>query len=75
MWLLILLLLCLVSIVLATTKLRLHPFIALLIATFASGLLCDRISLKKAVASTKEGFSSTIGYTATVILAGAIIGT
>ncbi len=75
MWLLVLLLLCVAFIVLATTKLRLHPFLALLIATFAFGLLCGKMSLDKVVTSVNEGFGGTIGYIGIVILAGAIIGT
>ena len=38
MWLLILLLLAVVFIIIATTKLKLHPFLALLIAAFEYGI-------------------------------------
>ena len=42
MWLLILLLLAVVFIIIATTKLNLHPFLALLIAAFGYGILSGK---------------------------------
>ncbi len=42
MWLVILLLLSVVFIVVATTKLKLHPFLALLIGAFGYGVFCGR---------------------------------
>lgn len=75
MWLLILLFLAVVFIVVATTRLSLHPFLALLISAFGYGILCGRLSLEEVVQSVNTGFSSTIGYIGIVILAGAVIGT
>jgi GntP family gluconate:H+ symporter len=75
MWLLILLLLAVVFIIIATTKLNLHPFLALLIAAFGYGILCGKMSLEQIVESVNAGFGGTIGYIGIVILAGAIIGT
>jgi GntP family gluconate:H+ symporter len=75
MWLLILLLLAVVFIILVTTKLNLHPFLALLIAAFGYGILCGRMSLEQIVESVNAGFGGTIGYIGIVILAGAVIGT
>ncbi|MFC1794262.1 GntP family permease [Planctomycetota bacterium] len=75
MWLLILLFLSVVFIIVTTTRLKLHPFLALLIAAFLYGILCDRMSLAEVVQSINAGFGSTIGYIGIVILAGAIIGT
>ena len=49
MWLLILLLLAVVFIIIATTKLNLHPFLALLIAAFGYGILCRKMSLEQIV--------------------------
>ena len=75
MWLLILLLLAVVFIIVATTRLKLHPFLALLISAFGYGILCGRMSLQEVVQSVNAGFGSTIGYIGIVILAGAVIGT
>ena len=75
MWLLILLFLAVVFIIVATTRLSLHPFLALLISAFGYGILCGRLSLEEVVQSVNTGFSSTIGYIGIVILAGAVIGT
>ncbi|MBN1804453.1 MAG: GntP family permease [Sedimentisphaerales bacterium] len=75
MWLLILLLLAVVFIIIATTKLNLHPFLALLIAAFGYGTLSGKMSLEQVVKSVNAGFGGTIGYIGIVILAGAVIGT
>ena len=75
MWLLILLLLSVVFIIATTTRLKLHPFLALLIAAFGYGALCGRMSLGEVVQSVNAGFGGTIGYIGIVILAGAVIGT
>jgi GntP family gluconate:H+ symporter len=75
MWLLILLLLSVVFIIVATTRLKLHPFLALLISAFAYGIFCGRMSLQEVVKSVNAGFGGTIGYIGIVILAGAVIGT
>jgi len=75
MWLLILLLLAVVFIIFATTRLKLHPFLGLLIAAFGYGVLCGRMTLQEVVQSVNAGFGGTIGYIGIVILAGAVIGT
>jgi len=75
MWQLILLLLAVVFIIIATTKLNLHPFLALLIAAFGYGILCGKMSLEQVVEAVNAGFGGTIGYIGIVILAGAVIGT
>jgi GntP family gluconate:H+ symporter len=75
MWLLILLFLSVVFIIVTTTRLKLHPFLALLIAAFLYGILCNRMSLVEVVQSVNAGFGNTIGYIGIVILAGAVIGT
>ena len=75
MWLLILLFLAVVFIIVATTRLSLHPFLALLISAFGYGILCGRLSLEEVIQSVNTGFGSTIGYIGIVILAGAVIGT
>lgn len=75
MWLVILLLLTIVFIIVATTRLRLHPFLALLIAAFGYGLFCGKMSPQEVVESVNAGFGGTIGYIGIVILAGSVIGT
>lgn len=75
MWLLILLLLAVAFIIFATTRLKLHPFLALLIAAFGYGVFCREMSLEQVVQSVNAGFGGTIGYIGIVILAGAVIGT
>ena len=59
MWLVVLLLFCVVFIVFATTKLRLHPFLTFLLAAFLRGVLCGRMSLGEVVSSVNSGFGGT----------------
>ncbi len=75
MWLLFLLLVAVVFIVIATAKLNLHPFLALLIAAFGYGILSRNLSLNDVISSINQGFGGTIGYIGIVVLAGAVIGT
>lgn len=75
MWQIVLLLLVIVFIVLATSKLKLHPFLSLLIAAFAYGIGCRRMSLADVVTSVNDGFGATLGTIGVVILAGSVIGT
>jgi len=75
MWLVILLLLSVVFIIFATTKLKLHPFLALLVTAFGYGVFCGKMSLADVVKSVNSGFGGTIGDIGIVILAGAVIGT
>lgn len=74
MWLLLLLVFSIAFIVLATTRLQLHPFLALLITAFGFGILSG-MPLQDVVKSVNDGFGGTIGYIGIVILAGSIIGT
>jgi GntP family gluconate:H+ symporter len=74
MWLIILLLLAIVFIIVATTKLRLHPFLALLMAAFSYGIMCGNMPLSEVVESVNTGFGGTIGQIGIVILAGSVIG-
>ena len=75
MWLLILLVLSVIFIIIATTRLKLHPFLGLLIAAFGYAVLYGRMTLKEVVESINAGFGGTIGYIVIVILAEAVIGT
>jgi len=73
--LIVLLLVWVVFVVVTTTKLRLHPFLALLIAAFGYGLGCGQMTLTAVVESVNAGFGGTIGHIGIVILAGSVIGT
>ena len=73
MKLLLLLGLSVVFIVLTTTRLKLHPFLALLLAALSFGLLAG-MAPTDVVASINAGFGGVIGYIGIVILAGSIIG-
>jgi GntP family gluconate:H+ symporter len=74
MGLFVLLVVSILFIVIATVKLKLHPFLALLIAAFGFGILAG-MPLKDVVKSVNGGFGDTIGTIGIVILAGCIIGT
>ncbi|MGE5294361.1 MAG: GntP family permease [Solirubrobacterales bacterium] len=75
MWLLILLGLAIVFIVVSTTRFKLHPFLALLLAAFAYGVASGKMSLADVAAAVNTGFGNTVGAIGIVILAGSIIGT
>jgi GntP family gluconate:H+ symporter len=75
MWLAVLLLLAIVFIIFSTARLRLHPFLALLLAAFGYGILSGRMSLEEVIQSVNDGFGDTIGRIGIVILAGSVIGT
>lgn len=70
----VLIILCVLFIVLATTKLKLHAFLALLAAALGFGLLSG-MDLALIVDSIKLGFGDTLGKIGIVIIAGTIIGT
>jgi GntP family gluconate:H+ symporter len=74
MWLVILLFLSIAFIVLATARLKMHPFLALLLAAFGFGA-ASGMPLLDVVKAVNGGFGDTVGYIGIVILAGAIIGT
>ncbi len=74
MLLVVLLLVCVLFIVISTTKFKLHPFLALLLAAIAFGLISG-MPLAEIIKSVNGGFGTTIGYIGIVIVAGCIIGT
>jgi GntP family gluconate:H+ symporter len=61
-------------IVVSTTRLKLHPFLALLAAAFGFGLAAGMPPLT-VVQAVNEGFGGTVGAIGVVIIAGTIIGT
>jgi len=71
----ILLAISIVFIIVTTTRLKLHPFLALLLAALGYGVFCGTMSLAEVVTAVNAGFGDTIGAIGIVILAGAIIGT
>ncbi|MBN2347868.1 MAG: GntP family permease [Bacteroidales bacterium] len=74
MLLIIVLVLCIIFIIASSTKLQLHPFLALLFAALGFGLFTG-MPLTTIVQSINDGFGGTIGYIGIVIVAGTIIGT
>lgn len=74
MILVVILLVCILFIVISTTKFKLHPFLALILAAIGFGLLSG-MPLPEIIESVNGGFGSTIGYIGIVIVAGCIIGT
>jgi GntP family gluconate:H+ symporter len=74
MWLITLLILSVVLIALSTSRLKLHPFLALLFVSVLFGL-GSGMPLASIVDSINTGFGGTIGQIGIVILAGVIIGT
>lgn len=73
MLLIVVLILCIVFIVISSTKLKLHAFLALLFAALAFGIFTG-MPLNEIVESINTGFGNTIGYIGIVIVAGTIIG-
>ena len=71
---LLLLFLSIVFIILTTTKLKWHPFLALLAASFLFGV-CTGMPLEQIIETINEGFGGTIGKIGIIIIAGLIIGT
>lgn len=67
------LLLSVAVIVYLTAKIRLHPFIALLLVAIAYGLAAG-MSLENIVISINEGFGNTLGKIGLIIILGVIIG-
>jgi GntP family gluconate:H+ symporter len=69
----ILLLICIVFIVISTTRLKLHPFLALLTACFLFGLFSG-MPVGQIIESIETGFGGTIGKIGIIIISGLIIG-
>lgn len=60
-------------IIILTTKVSLHPFLALLIACLFFGI-CSGMELEHVILTINEGFGETIGKIGIIIIAGVIIG-
>jgi len=72
--LLILLIASIIFIVLATSRFKVHPYLALILVALGFGLLSGMPPVK-VIESINAGFGGTIGYIGIVILSGTIIGT
>lgn len=70
----LLLLLCIAFIIFTTTRLKLHPFLSLLAATFLFGVLSG-MPMDQLITTINQGFGGTIGNIGILIIAGLIIGT
>ncbi len=70
---LILILLSVVAIVLLITKLKLHPFLALLFVSIAFGLATG-MKTSMIISSIQDGFGGTLGKIGLIIILGVIIG-
>jgi GntP family gluconate:H+ symporter len=73
MLLIIVLIVCILFIVFSSTKLKIHPFLALLFAAVGFGIFTG-MPLPQIVQSLNSGFGNTLGYIGIVIVAGTIIG-
>lgn len=73
-WLLIVLAVSVLFIILGTTKLKLHPFIVLLLASYVAGALAG-LPLEKIAVTIATGFGNIMAYIGIVIVLGTIIGT
>ena len=73
MVLLLLIFLSVLFIILSTTKLNLHPFLALIITTFFFGVFAG-IPVKDLLTTINQGFGGTIGNIGLLIIFGLIIG-
>lgn len=73
-WLLIVLAVSVLFIILGTTKLKLHPFIVLLLASYVAGAMAG-LPLDKIAETIATGFGNIMAYIGIVIILGTIIGT
>lgn len=72
-WLIIVLIVSIVFIILGTTKLKMHPFIVLLFASYLAGTLAG-LPLDKIASTIATGFGNIMAYIGIVIVLGTIIG-
>jgi len=72
-WLMIVLLVSVIFIILGTTKLKLHPFIVLLLAAYLTGALAG-LPVGTIAASIATGFGNIMATIGIVIILGTIIG-
>lgn len=73
-WLIIVLIISVLFIILGTTRLKIHPFIVLLLASYLAGALAG-LPMESIAASIARGFGDIMAYIGIVIILGTIIGT
>jgi gluconate:H+ symporter, GntP family len=74
LWLIFVLFISVLFIILGTTRLKLHPFVVLLLASYLAGALAG-LPLESIAASVALGFGDIMAYIGIVIVLGTIIGT
>lgn len=72
-WLLFVLLISILVIILGTTKLKMHPFIVLLLASYITGVMAG-LPIDKIASTIATGFGNIMAYIGIVIVLGTIIG-
>ncbi len=72
-WLIIVLFISVLFIILGTTKLKLHPFIVLLFASYLAGAMAG-LPIEKIATTIASGFGNIMAYIGIVIILGTIIG-
>ena len=72
-WLILVLLVSVLFIILGTTKLKLHPFIVLLLASYFAGAMAG-LPVDKIASTITSGFGNIMAYIGIVIILGTIIG-
>ena len=72
-WLILVLFVSVLFIILGTTKLKLHPFIVLLFASYLAGAMAG-LPIEKIAATIATGFGNIMAYIGIVIILGTIIG-
>ena len=72
-WIICVLITSIILIVISIVKFKLHPFLALLLASFYVGALMKMAPLKM-IAAIEDGIGSTLGFLAAVIGLGTILG-
>ena len=63
-----------IAMILAISKLKIHPFIVMTVIAIAVGLLCG-MNMEDVINKVKAGFGNILASIGIVILAGTIIGT
>ena len=74
LWLTIVLFISVLFIILGTTRLKMHPFIVLLLASYVAGALAG-LPVEQIAVTIASGFGSIMAYIGIVIVLGTIIGT
>jgi gluconate:H+ symporter, GntP family len=73
LWLMVVLIISVLFIVAGTTRLKLHPFIVLLLASYLAGALAG-LSVESIAFTISRGFGDIMAYIGIVIVLGTIIG-